>query len=235
MNYWKRMGKESRRKRVVVADDQPMLRAGLCRTLDQQADLMCCGEAASAPEVLRLVQSKRVDLVITDLRLKDDDGIELIKILRETAPLIHIVVFSRYSGLAHAERALRAGATGFVFKESAATEILEAVRRVFAGHVYVAGGLANHFLKRLVGQSLKKCDETRRLTNRELHILDLLGTGQSTREVAEALKISFKTVEAHRENIKRKLGLRTATALMRYAIEWAQKQTTASRTGNGDH
>lgn len=216
--------------RVLVVDDHPMVRDGLIRLMSQQADLTCCGEASSVSEALAAVLTQKPDLVILDLRLKGGDGLDLIKSLLAQLPDLRILILSQYEAPLYAERALRAGALGYVVKEQAAEEILGAIRTVLAGEVYLTPGMAALLLHKFVGvpKSSNRAG-TERLTDRELHVLHLLGAGLSTREIATELKLSFKTIETHRENIKRKLGLQTAAALVHYATQWSRQDISISQ------
>jgi DNA-binding NarL/FixJ family response regulator len=167
------------------------------------------------------------DLVILDLRLKGGDGLDLIKMLKAQHPDLRMIVLSQYEAPLYVERALRAGALGYVVKDQAADELLSAVRSVLAGEVYLTRRMAAHLLHTFVGVTPGTPRlGVDKLTDRELHVLQLLGTGMSTRRVAEELKLSFKTIETHRENIKRKLGIRDSSGLILYANEWAREQVS---------
>ena len=219
------MSASSPAARILVVDDHPMVREGLVRLIGQQTDLICCGEAASVSETLKAVESLTPDLVILDLRLKGGDGLELIKSLKSLHPDLRILILSQYEAPLYAERALRAGALGYVVKEQAAEEVLTAVRTVLANQVYLTRGMAALLLHKFVGTPGKPSENSvKDLTDRELHVLHLLGSGLSTREIASELNVSFKTVETHRENIKRKLCLPGAAALVHYAANWNRQQ-----------
>ena len=211
--------------RILVVDDHPMFRDGLIQLIGQHRDLVCCGEADSVATAQAAVASKTPDLVILDLRLKGGDGLELIKCLKSQNPKLKILILSQYEALLYAERALRAGAMGYLVKEQAAEEVLHAIRTVLGGEVYLTRSMAAVLLQKMVGL---RSDSTRNgvehLTDRELHVLNLLGAGLSTRQIAGELKLSFKTIETHRENMKRKLGLRSAAALVHYASQWGREQ-----------
>jgi DNA-binding NarL/FixJ family response regulator len=212
------------RARLLIVDDHPVLREGLKGLIDRSKDLVCCGEAGSVAEAREAVAWHKPDLVILDLRLKSGDGLELIKSLKARFPGLRILVLSQYEAPLYVERALRAGAMGYVVKEQAANEVLGAIRAVLAGEVYLTRGMAARLLHKFVGAQPEATSEgTEPLTDRELHVLHLLGSGMSTREIATELNLSFKTVETHRENIKRKLGLQGAAALIHYATEWARE------------
>src|SRR2546423_5747138 len=211
--------------RILVVDDHPVMREGLIRLIGSQRDLICCGEAGTAAEAQTAVSAQKPDLVILDLRLKGGDGLELIKSLKSQFPELRILILSQYEAPLFAERALRAGALGYVVKEQAAQEIVSAIRTVLAGQVYLPGGLAGLLLRTFVGTASKVSRAgVEHLTDRELHVFQLLGAGLSTREIAAELNLSFKTIEAHRENIKHKLGLQGSSALIHYAIHWAREQ-----------
>jgi len=205
-----------------------MVRDGLVRLISQQTDLTCCGESSTAGETLDAVNRHKPDLVILDLRLKAQDGLELIKSLKSQQPHLRILVLSQYGAPIYIERAMRAGASGYVVKEQAADEVLSAIRAVLAGEIYLTRGMAGLLLKKLLvpKTGLPHHPSAEPLTDRELHVLQLLGSGLSTREIASELNLSFKTIETHRENIKRKLGLRDASALVHFATEWAREQIT---------
>jgi DNA-binding NarL/FixJ family response regulator len=228
----------SSKARILVVDDHPMVRDGLVQLISQHPDMVCCGEADSVATAQSSVDSKMPDLVILDLRLKGGDGLELIKMLRSQHPKLKILILSQYEAPMYAERALRAGALGYLVKEQAAEEVLQAIRTVLAGEVYLTKSMAAVLLQKMVGL---KADHTRNgvehLTDRELHVLNMLGAGFSTREIANELKLSFKTVETHRENIKRKLGLKTASALIHYASQWGRQKASLpqSEAGYGGH
>jgi DNA-binding NarL/FixJ family response regulator len=213
------------KSRIFVVDDHPVIREGLIRLINKQADLVSCGEAGTIKEAQIAVAKHKPDLVILDLRLKGADGLDLIKSLKSQVPALRILVLSQYDAPLYVERALRAGALGYVIKEQAADEVLAAIRMVLAGQVYLNRTISGLLLHKLVGTPSKPYTASvEDLSDRELHVLQLLGAGMSTREIAVELKLSFKTIEAHRENIKRKLGLHGATALIHYATHWAREQ-----------
>jgi two-component system, NarL family, response regulator NreC len=224
------MAMAARKARVLVVDDHPMMRAGLIQLINQQIDLACCGEAGTAAEAQAAVGRLKPDVVILDLRLKGGDGLELIKSLVSQFAGLRILVLTQYDAPHYVERALRAGALGYVVKEEAAEAVLGAVRAVLAGEVYLTRALAGRVLHTFIG-SLPGTPRAgvEQLTDRELHVLQLLGAGFSTRKIATELMLSFKTIETHRENIKRKLGLRGAAELVHFASEWAREGVCLDR------
>ena len=223
----------SQPSRILIVDDHPMVREGLVRLISQHQDLVCCGEAANGRDTMAAVASQRPDLVILDLRLKGEDGLELIKTLRSQFSDLRILILSQYEAPLYAERALRAGASGYLVKEQGAEEVLNAIRTVLGGELYLTRGIAALLLHKIVGANAKTTTENlQQLTDRELHVLNLLGMGLSTREIAAELRVSFKTVETHRENIKHKLGLQGAAALIHYATNWARQETAITAAAN---
>jgi two-component system response regulator NreC len=210
--------------RILVVDDHPMVRDGLNRLISSQSDLIWCGEAGTGAEAQAAVARHKPDLVILDLRLKAEDGFELIRSLKSQFADVRILVLSQYDSRLYVERALRAGALGYVVKEQAAEEVLKAIRAVMAGEIYVTRAMAAVLLHQLVGA---RQNATRtgleQLTDRELYVLQLLGAGLSTRQIAAEVNRSLKTIETHRENIKRKLGLSGAAELVHFAAQWAQE------------
>jgi DNA-binding NarL/FixJ family response regulator len=215
--------------RILVVDDHPIVRSGLSRLINQQGDLICCGEAGTPAEAQEAVTRLKPDLVIMDLRLKGGDGLELIKTLKAQIPELSMLVLSQYEAPFYVERALRAGALGYVVKEQAAEELLSAIRSVLAGEVYLTRAMAARLLHTFIGVAPGAPPTgVERLTDRELQVLHLLGAGMSTRKIAAELNLSFKTIETHRENIKRKLGVRDAAGLILYATEWAREQVSLS-------
>jgi DNA-binding NarL/FixJ family response regulator len=205
-------------------DDHPLLRDALVQLISRQSDLNCAGVAYNTLEAKRLVERSAPDLIILDLRLKNGDALDLIKTLRLEHPDVKVLVFSQYDELTFAERALRAGASGYIMKENAADELLRAIRKVLSGDIYYSDQVG----ATLVRQSLERKPDVpsngvARLSDRELQVFQLISASYSTREIAEQLKLSVKTVESHRENIKSKLNLHNAAELHQFAQAWAAK------------
>lgn len=227
------MAKTTDRSRVLVVDDHPIVRGGLIRLLDQQADLVCCGEAATAAEALALATREKPDLAIIDLRLKHGDGLELIKAIKAARPAIRCLVLSQHSEEIYVERALRAGALGYVMKEQPPEELLYAIRTILQDEVYLNPGMTEHFLRHVVtGSATAPRAGIEQLTDRELCVLQLLAEGKATRDIAVSLGVSPKTIETHRENIKHKLGLKGAAELVRFAVQWASRETGPDSSRN---
>jgi DNA-binding NarL/FixJ family response regulator len=209
--------------RLLLVDDHAVMRHGLAAIVNEEPDLVVCGEAEGAAGALALLATTPVDVAVVDISLKDGDGLELIRQVSALYPHVLSLVLSMYDESVYAERALRAGARGYVRKAEAAETVMTAVRRILRGETYVSASVAAQFVDRVAGG--RKPQDTLgvdRLSDRELQILRHIGRGLSNREVADELCISVKTVETHREHIKRKLNLPGAGDLLRYAIEFAR-------------
>lgn len=207
--------------RLLIVDDHPLMRKGLAMTLSAHPSLQVTGQAGSAEEALTAVQEQEFDLAIVDISLPGMNGIELIKHLRNIRPELVLLVVSRHDEALYAERALRAGARGYVMKLEAADMIVEAVERVMAGHVYVSPEVRDRLLEGIAnGASLAQHSPMDLLSDRELEVFELTGRGVGTREIAERLHLSVKTVESYRARIKTKLNLATATEFMQHAVQW---------------
>ena len=208
--------------RFVVIDDHPLLRDSLIKLVCSEKDITCCGEADNVADAKRLVQETRPNLMLLDLRLKSGDALDLIKSMKVEQPDLKILVISQHDEMVFAERALRAGASGYVMKENATEEIFAAVRRVLAGELYFSQRVGAAAVRRsLVAKPEASRTGLERLSDRELQVFQLIGASFSTREIAEQFKLSIKTIETHRENIKQKLQLRDAAELSRCAESWA--------------
>jgi len=209
--------------RVLIVDDHPIVRMGLVRLLEHEPGLEVCGLAEDAPTALNALSSARPDVVVLDISLPGKSGLELIKDIKARRPGLPVLVLSIHDETLYAERVLRAGASGFIMKDEAAQEVAEAIRRVAAGEIYLSKRMVNRaLLTALRGETSAPGTPLERLSDRELEVFELMGTGMSTRQVAERLHLSVKTVETHRSRIKRKLGLSSATDLLRHAVLWAQ-------------
>jgi DNA-binding NarL/FixJ family response regulator len=210
------------RARVLIVDDHPAVREALALRIGRQPDLEVCAEAADTTEALRLAVEVHPDVAVVDITLKTGSGIDLIKRIRDRDDRIRIVVWSMHSESLYAERALRAGALGYVNKDQATDRIVEAIRRVLEGKVYLSEAMANRMLHRAVGGA---CEEVIRspvdvLADRELEVFHLIGEGMKTAEIAERLHLSVKTVETYRDRIRHKLDLKSGTELAHYATQW---------------
>jgi DNA-binding NarL/FixJ family response regulator len=209
--------------KVLLIDDHPLLRQGLAQLINQENDLVVCGEAEDGPSAMAAVQQLEPDIAIVDLTLKERGGGDLIRQLAQAHPRLRMLVFSMHDEWLHAERALQSGARGYVMKNEPPAQVLEAIRRIVAGEIYLSERMSARLLNRLAGvKSEEDASPTSALSHRELQIFTLIGQGNSSREIAESLSVSIKTIETHRERIKDKLDLKNAIELLRYAMRYTQ-------------
>ena len=211
--------------RILVADDHPLLREGVVQLINRQDDLVCCGEANSASSARTAVMEHRPDLILLDLRMGGADGFDLIRSLKTGFPETPVLILSQYDEALYIQRALRAGASGYVTKEQATEEVLSAIRAVLAGDTYLSSNISQRVLQKIVGPpGGGKAGGVDGLTDRELHVFHLIGSGKSTKEIAGELNVSFSTIETHRENIKRKLDLGSSHELTQFAEAWLSRR-----------
>lgn len=207
--------------RILIVDDHPIVREGLKAVLSHQSDLEVCGEAASIAEALRLVDAERPDLAIIDLSLPDGSGLELLKQIKARSLPTKMLVLSMSEESFFAERALRAGASGFLHKQEARGRLIVAIHRILSGEIYVSETTNKRLLQQLSsGQPPADTSPLAILTNRELEVFEWLGKGLNTKEIAERLSLGVKTVETHRQNIRDKLNRTSSLDLVRYATQW---------------
>lgn len=215
-------------RRILLIDDHPIMRHGLAQLLRAEDGLTVCGEAGNASEGLQSVGLLKPDLVIIDLTLPDKSGLELLKDIQAIHPGTLCLVLSMHEESLYAERSLRAGARGYMMKETAADNLVAAVRKVLSGGIYVSDTMASRMLEQVTGNrgrgGVAGIDT---LTDRELEILEMIGQGTATKIIAGRLSISTRTVEAHRAHIKEKLGITDGAALVRYAVQWVENQGKA--------
>ena len=204
-------------RRVLIVDDHPVVRQGLRHLLESAADLAVCGEAESAAEARTAIHRLHPDGLICDISLRQVDGIELVRNLRAHFPQLPILVLSALDEAIYCARMLALGVSGYIMKEASTEQVLVSLRRVLDGNIYVSEAMSNSMLSGLTGGATH-LDPIERLSNRELQVLQLIGKGTSTREAAKLLHLSIKTVESHRQRIKRKLHLTTGVQLLRYAV-----------------
>jgi DNA-binding NarL/FixJ family response regulator len=208
-------------RRVLIVDDHPIVRQGLRRMIEPEPDLVVCGEVQTEREARTAIRALSPDVVIVDISLAQGDGLELVRDVHAQQPELPMLVLSMHDELIYAERLLAAGASGYIMKQAASDQLLIALRQVLAGGTYLSESLAGN-----LGRSDAAAagggsgDPIDRLSNRELQVLSLIGRGMSSREAAEALGLSVKTVETHRQSLKRKLNLATNAQLLQYAINW---------------
>jgi DNA-binding NarL/FixJ family response regulator len=217
----------SQKKTVFLVDDHPLVREWLTNLIHQQPDLTVSGEAESGPQALEGILALKPDVAIVDISLKDSSGIELIKSLKQCCPKVAVLVLSMHEESHYAERALRAGAKGYIVKRETTRKVIAAIRRVLEGKVYVSEDLAAALAAQLVaGNSLAAQSPAELLSDRELEVFELFGQGRGTRQIAGQLCVSVKTVQAYCARIKEKLGLASATELVREAVRWHESRNT---------
>ncbi len=210
-------------KRILIVDDHPIVRQGVRHVIEQESDLRICAEAESATEALQCLQQQKPDLAIVDISLKGTDGLELTKWIRAQDEHLPVLIMSMHDESLYAERVLRAGANGYVMKAEVADRIVTAIRKVLKGEIYLSEKVGQNILHEVSGRSTAM-DESpiRQLSDRELEVFRLIGQGQGTRDIAALLHLSIKTIETYRSHIKEKLGLTSATQLVRYAAQWIE-------------
>lgn len=212
------------RVRVVVIDDHPAIQVALTDTLDGEMDLVLCGCAGNADDAFALVERERPDVAVIDVALRDAHGLDLMQNLRAQHPELQVVIFSMYDEAVYAERALRAGALGYVMKQEPTQRVVEAIRCVAQGEVYLSRRMASRMLSKLaLGGSSGPGFAVDELTDREMAVFQMLGQGQSVQEITDRLNLSRKTVETYRRRAKEKLGFDTVGELQQYAIRWRLK------------
>ena len=208
--------------RIVIVDDHPLVRERLVELIDREPDLEVCGEAEDRHEALELIASTRPDMAIVDLTLKSSLGIELIKDLQIRQPEVKILVVSMQDEMIHAERCIRAGARGYITKQQASRHVMQAIRQVLAGDIYLSDAASSQLLARSLGKQSGSdfAHSILALTDRELQVFELIGKGHSTRQIADLLILDVKTIETYRARIKEKLGFKDAPELLQRAIAW---------------
>jgi len=216
------------RRRVLLVDDHPFMRAGLAQLIERQPDLAVGGEAGNPAEALGVIAAGGIDVVLSDITMPGRSGLEFIKDLQATHPALPVLVVSMHDEMLYAERCLRAGARGYIMKEAGGEALLEAVRTVLGGKVYISprvgAKIVDDFSARRPRGSSSPIEK---LTDREFEVFRLVGQGHATRDIARQLGLSPKTVDVHRANIKEKLELRDATSLVRHAVRWVETQGSA--------
>ncbi len=214
-------GTQSSIIRILIVDDHPIVRRGLLGMINQEPDLRVVAEAQSFHEALDAIKENELDLAIVDLTLEGLSGLELIKQVRASHPAMAILVLSMHDEVLYAERVLRAGAKGYIMKQEGTDRLVTAIRTIMRGEIYVSERMASRMLGKFVGGKRESGGNLLdRLSDRELEVFELLGKGMGTRQVAERLCVSIKTIESHREHIKLKLQLKNASELIQHATQW---------------
>jgi DNA-binding NarL/FixJ family response regulator len=217
------MGTEtiSRKQTVFLVDDHPLVREWLTTLIHQQPDLAVCGEAESGPQALQAILALKPDIAIVDLSLKDSSGIELIKDLKQSAPGLAVLVLSMHEEAHYAERALRAGAKGYIMKRETTRKVIAAIRQVLEGKLWISEAISAAMAAQFIqGKTLSSQSPSELLSDRELEVFELLGQGRGTRQISELLHVSVKTIQAYCARIKEKLNLASATELLREAVRY---------------
>ena len=213
------------RKKILVVDDHPLMRAGLTQLINKQSGLEVCGEAGSPAEAKGKIPKLRPDLILADITMKEGSGLEFIKDVQAVHGHIPILVVSMHDEKIYAERALRAGARGYIMKEQSGEHLLTALQRVLGGGIYLSEGMSARMLQSMAGTKSGSPESPfQQLTDREFEVFQLIGRGKTTEEIAAQLHISPKTVDVHRARIKEKLFLDNSTALVHYAAHWVSAQ-----------
>ena len=212
--------------RILIVDDHPMMRQGLAQLVNNEPDLAVCCEVENAHQALAAIDKDPPELVLADITLPDKSGIELIKDIQAIHSGLAVLVISMHDESLYAERVLRAGGRGYIMKQEGGKKLMEAIRQVLSGQIYVSEKMSARILESFSGRRFPGAEKSpvENLTDREFEVLQLIGQGKGTRQIAEKLHLSVKTVEVHRVNIKTKLKLKSATELIRFAVRWVEGQ-----------
>src|ERR1700723_3323370 len=228
MNTKATIGATNRKSKIFVVDDHPIVRQGLGLLINREPDMIVCGAAEEAQSALRAIPTLQPDVLVVDISLNGPDGLELVKTVRMRDANMPILVLSMHDESIYAERALRAGANGYIMKQEATEKVLVAVRRILNGEIYVSDRIANRMLRHYItGSGNLRHSSIADLSDRELEVFRLIGEGHGTRQIAQELHLSIKTVESYQAHIKEKLSLRSARELMQHAIQWNMNEKIA--------
>lgn len=219
------MKAKSPKRSVLIVDDHPMMRHGLSQLISIEPDLVACGEAEDAHQALEFLGTHTPDLVLADISLPDKHGLELIKDIQALHPNLPVLVVSMHDESLYAERVLRAGGRGYIMKQEGGKKMIHAIRTVLDGQIYVSEKMSAKILEIFSGRRPERSrSPVEKLTDREFEVFQMIGLGKGTRQIAETLHLSVKTVEVHRLHIKEKLELTDAPSLVRYAVRWVEAQ-----------
>jgi DNA-binding NarL/FixJ family response regulator len=215
------------KKTVFVVDDHPLMRQGLSLLINQQEDMEVCGEAEEAQAAMHSIARRRPDILILDISLNGPDGLELLKSIRASDPALPVLILSMHDEAIYAERALRARANGYIMKQEASEKVLVAIRRILNGDLYLSDRMSNKMLQQFIGGAPSLIQSRiAALSDRELEVFRMIGEGRATREIADELHLSIKTVETYQAHIKEKLALRSGRELIQHAIQWKINEKT---------
>jgi len=224
----KRTKERNSQRTVFIVDDHPVFREGLVGLVNREPGLTVCGEATNAPEALTGIERLKPDLALVDIGLPGRSGLELVKDIRAVRRDTAILVISMHDETLYAERVLRAGGGGYLMKQEGPEKIVQAIRCVLAGQIYLSGKMSSRILDAFSGQTNRSSSPIARLTDRELEVMQLIGHGKDSHAIAQQLNLSFKTVDAHRGHIKEKLQLTSGIALICYAARWVETQQSSA-------
>lgn len=214
-----------KQKRILIVDDHPMMRQGLVQLIGAESDLAVCGESENAERALGAINSLKPDLVLADISLPGKNGLELIKDFQAMQPGLPVLVISMHDESLYAGRVLRAGGRGYIMKQEGGKKLMQAIRQVLEGKIYVSEKMSADILETFSGRREEtESSPVEKLTDREFEVFQLIAQGKGTREIAEKLHLSVKTIEVHRANIKAKLKLKSASELIRFAVRWSESQ-----------
>jgi DNA-binding NarL/FixJ family response regulator len=234
MSKKKQMGKEStplaaakvKKTKVLLVDDHPTMREGLIRVIEREVDLTVCSQAACIRQALEMIESSNPDIAVVDISLGGENGIELIKDIKLRHPQLPVLVHSMHDESVYAERSLRAGAKGYITKKEPPQKLLEAIREVLQGEIFLSTAMTRQILHAVGGDRAdRKTSPFRELSDREFEVFELTGQGLGTKEIAGTLHLSEKTIQAHRDHIREKLNLPDGRHLTRFAIRWVESQS----------
>ncbi len=221
-----------KRKRILVVDDHPLMREGVVQWIQRTPELEVCGQAVSAAEALSLAGKLKPDLVLTDISMSGRNGLELIKDLRALQPGLPVLVLSMHDESLYAGRALQAGARGYIMKRDGGDRVVQGIREIFQGRIAVSAEMATRLLEEYSGRRPQSHHSPLpHLTDREFEVFQLIGEAKNNREIGRQLHLSPKTVETHRINVMRKLKLKSAAELLRFALQYVEKETTGDQGG----
>src|SRR5215212_7984116 len=223
----KKQAEAPAKKKIFIVDDHPMMRDGLAQMIANEPDLSLCGEAENASEALEKIEKLRPDLALVDITLRSGSGLELIKDLQTRLPTVAVLVISMHDESLYAERVLRAGGRGYIMKQEGGKKLMEAIRQVLNGQTYISPKISAKIVDAFTGRRSESSSAVEALTDREFEVFQLIGGGLSTKEIADKLHVSPKTVEVHRVNMKQKLNVATAPELIRFAVRWVESQRPA--------
>jgi len=213
-----------KKARIFIVEDHPIFRDGIIQLINKEEDLVVCGQAESAQETIREIRNEMPDLLIVDITLKDSCGIELTREIRKLYPLIPVLVLSMHEEMVFADRVFNAGARGYITKREATGRVIDAIRRVLSGKIFISDNMIDHFLDRSIsGNPGPGSSPVEALSEREFEVFNLIGKGMTNRAIADMLSVSSKTISTYRERIKEKLNLQNNAELNRYAICWIEK------------